>query len=141
MKLKIMPGRLFILVDKRNFTLSWYLDGKFIKRYKCATGAQESETPAGFYEIFKMDAEPNWTDPKTGKVYKYGEEGHAIGSRWLAIRGGSKNGLGIHGTIDPESIGKKASNGCIRLLNKDVEELYGFANITDRKQSEVLVIE
>ena len=141
MTLKVMPGRLFILVDKKNFTLSWYLDGKFIKRYKCATGAEGSETPAGHYEVFKMDVEPNWTDPNTGKVYKYGEEGHAIGSRWLAIRGGSKNGLGIHGTIDPQSIGKKASNGCIRLLNKDVEELYGFASIANNNESEVLVIE
>lgn len=141
MTLKVMPGRLFVLVDKRNFTLSWYLDGKFIKRYKCAVGAVDSETPAGHYEIFKMDAEPNWTDPKTGKVYKYGEEGHAIGSRWLAMRGGSKTGLGIHGTIVPESIGTKASNGCIRLLNKDVEELYGFASIANNNESEVLVIE
>ena len=101
MTLKVMPGRLSILVDKKNFTLSWYLDGKFIKRYKCATGAVGTETPAGHYEVFKMDAEPNWTDPKTGKVYKYGEEGHLIGSRWMAIRGGSKTGLGIHGTVYP----------------------------------------
>ncbi len=141
MKLKILTGRLFVLVDKRDFTLSWYLDGKFIKRYSCATGAVGSETPAGHYEIFKMDVEPNWTDPKTGKVYKYGEKGHAIGSRWLAIRGGSKNGLGIHGTIDPDSMGKKASNGCIRLINKNVEELYGFASIANNNESEVLVIE
>ncbi len=141
MKLKIMTGRLFVLVDKRDFTLSWYLDGKFIKRYRCATGAVGSETPVGHYEIFKMDVEPNWTDPKTGKVYKYGEKGHAIGSRWLAIRGGSKTGLGIHGTIDPDSMGKKASNGCIRLLNKNVEELYGFASIANNNESEVLVIE
>ena len=47
MTLKVMPGRLSILVDKKNFTLSWYLDGKFIKRYKCATGAVGTETPAG----------------------------------------------------------------------------------------------
>ena len=141
MTLKIMQGRLSILVDKKNFTLSWYLDGKFIKRYKCATGAVETETPVGHYEIFKMDAEPNWTDPKTGKVYKYGEEGHLIGSRWLAIRGGSKTGLGIHGTVYPDSIGTKASNGCIRLLNKNVEELYGFASIANNNESEVIVIE
>ena len=141
MTLKIMPGRLSILVDKKNFTLSWYLDGKFIKRYKCATGAVGTETPAGHYEVFKMDAEPNWTDPKTGKVYKYGEEGHLIGSRWMAIRGGSKTGLGIHGTIYPESIGTKASNGCIRLLNKNVEELYGFASIANNNESEVIVID
>ncbi len=141
MTLKIVPGRLFILVDQQRMTLSWYLDGKFIKRYRCATGAAGSETPVGHYEVFKMDVEPNWTDPKTGKVYKYGEPGHAIGSRWLALRGGSKSGLGIHGTIDPDSIGSKASNGCIRLLNQDVEELYGFASVDNNNETEVLVID
>jgi lipoprotein-anchoring transpeptidase ErfK/SrfK len=31
---------------------------------------------------------------------------------------------GIHGTIDPNSIGKAESRGCIRLRNQDVEEVY-----------------
>ena len=139
--LKIMSGRLFILVDKSRFTLSWYLDGRFIKRYRCAIGAPETETPPGHYAIFKMDVNPTWTDPKTGRMYKYGEQGHLIGSRWLAMRGEGTSGLGIHGTVDPASIGKKASNGCIRLLKDDVEELYGFASIQPGNETEVLVIE
>ncbi len=141
MTLKLMPGRLFILVDKKNFMLSWYLDGTFIKRYPCAIGATETETPVGHYQIFKMDINPTWTDPKTGRLIKYGEPGHLIGSRWMAMRGGSKTGLGIHGTVDPSSMGKKASNGCVRLLKDDVEELYGFASVEPGNESEVLVIE
>lgn len=139
--LKIMSGRLFILVDKSRFTLSWYLDGRFIKRYRCAIGAPETETPPGHYAIFKMDVNPTWTDPKTGRMYKYGEPGHLIGSRWMAMRGEGTSGLGIHGTVDPASMGKKASNGCVRLLKDDVEELYGFASIQPGNETEVLVIE
>ena len=33
------------------------------------------------------------------------------------------NGIGIHGTHDPGSIGTDVTEGCIRLQNKDVEEL------------------
>ena len=32
--------------------------------------------------------------------------------------------LGIHGTIDPDSIGKYSSMGCPRLYNEEAEELY-----------------
>lgn len=141
MKIKILPGRVFILINKRDFTLSWYLDGIFIRRYRCATGAVETETPPGRYEICKIEANPDWRDPKTGKTYKFGEPGHLIGSRWMAMRGEGTNGLGIHGTTNPESMGKKASNGCIRLLKKDVEELYGFVSVQNGNQSEILVIE
>ena len=35
----------------------------------------------------------------------------------------SKEHYGIHGTNDPSSIGKAVSHGCIRMNNKDVEEL------------------
>lgn len=140
-RLKIITGRVFILVNKRTFTLSWYLDGVFIRRYRCATGAVGSETPPGRYKIVRMDVNPEWRDPNTGRIYKYGEPGHAIGSRWMAMEGEGTHGLGIHGTIDPDSMGKKASNGCVRLLKKDVEELYGFVSIQRGNESEVLVIE
>jgi len=36
----------------------------------------------------------------------------------------SVRGFGIHGTSAPQSIGKSASHGCIRLRNRDVEELF-----------------
>jgi L,D-transpeptidase ErfK/SrfK len=36
----------------------------------------------------------------------------------------SKPHYGIHGTNNPPSIGTAASNGCIRMFNKDVEELF-----------------
>jgi lipoprotein-anchoring transpeptidase ErfK/SrfK len=35
-------------------------------------------------------------------------------------------GYGIHGTTEPETIGKQATQGCIRMVNSDVEELYAI---------------
>jgi L,D-transpeptidase ErfK/SrfK len=43
-----------------------------------------------------------------------GTDGDAVG----------KEGFGIHGTIDPDSIGKEMSHGCIRLVNENVEQVY-----------------
>ena len=52
-----------------------------------------------------------------------------LGERWIGLTGieGSAVGqerYGIHGTIEPESIGKNTSMGCIRMRNEDVEFLY-----------------
>jgi lipoprotein-anchoring transpeptidase ErfK/SrfK len=60
----------------------------------------------------------------------YGPEGviahddpkNPLGERWIDIG----DSYGIHGTIDPESIGKNESRGCIRMLNSHVEEVYDF---------------
>ena len=44
-----------------------------------------------------------------------------LGSRWLGF---NMPGYGIHGTIEPETIGKQVTAGCVRMRNSDVEELY-----------------
>jgi len=55
--------------------------------------------------------------------------GNPIGERWIGLRGIDErnkdlSGLGIHGTIEPKSIGKNVSMGCVRMLSSDVEEVY-----------------
>jgi lipoprotein-anchoring transpeptidase ErfK/SrfK len=43
----------------------------------------------------------------------------------------SKKGYGIHGTNRPASIGRNASHGCIRMRNRDVEELFEMVSVGD----------
>ena len=38
--------------------------------------------------------------------------------------GRAQQGYGIHGTIEPDTIGQQASLGCIRMYNEDVELLF-----------------
>ena len=64
-----------------------------------------------------------------GKVIASGDPENPLGSRWMRLTGtedSNRNykGYGIHGTKDRSSIGQNASNGCIRMLNEEVEELY-----------------
>ena len=62
---------------------------------------------------------PTWY--KAGAVVPPGSSKNILGTRWLGL---SLQGYGIHGTTDPDSIGKQATAGCVRMLNNDVEELY-----------------
>lgn len=51
-----------------------------------------------------------------------------VGSRWMGL---SIRGYGIHGTNEPNSIGKAASHGCIRMARADLEELYPQVAVGD----------
>lgn len=149
-KLKILKGKVTILVEKHMADakkprtanwgprLTWYLDGIWIATYPCCVG-EGNRTPAGRYVITRMDIDPDWRDPEDGKVYRFGHPKNIIGSRWMALEGMGTEGLGIHGTTLPESIPGYTSKGCIRLLNKDVEVLYGFCSLTPPLQTEVLI--
>ncbi len=45
---------------------------------------------------------------------------------WITILGPGDNKYGIHGTWQPDSIGKEMSKGCVRMLNEEIEWLYNL---------------
>lgn len=124
-KIKIIKGRPKILVEKSRFALTLFIDGYYVKEYAVGLG-RENRTPTGIFTVDSMLVEADWYPPGGG-VIKYGEEGHLIGTRWIGFedRPGAA-GYGIHGTNDPDSIGAMESEGCIRMHNEDVQELYDF---------------
>lgn len=107
-----------IVVSIRDHKLALLENGEVTRVYPAAVGAANSPTPSGVYTISSMV--PNPTYYKPGKVVLPGSL-NPLGTRWMGL---SLKGYGIHGTNSPRSIGKAASHGCIRLRNKDVEELF-----------------
>lgn len=70
-------------------------------------------------------------DPGRYGPWKGGMDGGAqnpLGARAMYLFKDGKDTLyRIHGTNEPQSIGKAVSSGCIRMLNQDVIDLYGRA--------------
>jgi LysM repeat protein len=130
--LKIVHGPFNAVVYKSNFTMDLYLQDKYIKTYRVGLGAKETETPSGHWRVKsggKFDNKPVWRDEKTNKVYDGSHPDYPLGERYIAIEGldektKDRSGFAIHGTKDPESIGKRESLGCIRMHNDDVIEVY-----------------
>ena len=120
-RLKIPKVNFRIIVDKFSNSLTLYNNDKFFKKYPVRTGVYEYQTPAGKYKIESKVKNPDWNKPDTGEKIHSGDPRNELGTRWMGFEGSA---LGIHGTIKPETIGKYASNGCIGLYIKDVEELY-----------------
>jgi len=115
-----------VRVSKSRNELDLMCDGKIFKRYSVGTG-KFGKTPVASFTIIDKIVHPPWTRPSDNKRIEYGDPENLLGTRWMAIK--SKNnpefrGFGIHGTQDRNSIGKQSSNGCIRMLNEEVEELF-----------------
>lgn len=99
----------------------WEGQTNFFKSYSVGTGKNDN-TPRGDFIIDLKQKEPVWYKDNS-KPIPYGDPENALGTRWMAI---SSPGFGIHGTWEPDSVGKASSAGCVRLRNEDVEELYSL---------------
>lgn len=129
--LKIIKARFSILVDKSRNTLTLFKNGKPIKVYTVSTGENNS-TPTGRFVIEEKLIKPVWY--KIGAIVPPDSPEYELGSRWIGI---SKKGYGIHGTDNPETIGRYITRGCIRMYNRDVEELFDIVP----GGTEVLIVE
>ncbi|NLM37648.1 MAG: L,D-transpeptidase family protein [Firmicutes bacterium] len=105
------PGDLRVVVDTRYFTLYVLVDGEVFTSFPVAIGKRETPTPVG-----------NW------KVINKGHWSGGFGTRWIGLS--IPFGIyGIHGTNKPWSIGRMESKGCIRMYNRDVEQLYRWVKV------------
>ncbi len=99
--------------------------GQVVKIFSTAVGADKTPSPTGTFTIVKRVTDPTWYSK--GKVAGPGKS-NPVGTRWIGL---SLKGYGIHGTNNPASIGHNASHGCIRLRNRDVEELFTMVAVGD----------
>lgn len=120
-KLKIPTYKLSIVVDKSQNSLILKGDEAVLKTYVVSTGTNNS-TPVGVFKVTNKLVNPTWYKPD-GKVIPYGDPTNLLGTRWMGL---TKKGYGIHGTTEPEKLGQQVTDGCIRMKNEEVEELYGF---------------
>ena len=133
--LNVYPGPWSILVIKSKFGLVVRNGDRFFKYYHIGTGRQ-NRTPLGVFRINSKVKEPAWTPPGRPAV-PFGNPENVLGTRWLGLQAIEKTditlkGFGIHGTWQPDSIGTAASEGCVRLKNDDVNELFDIVPIGTR---------
>jgi lipoprotein-anchoring transpeptidase ErfK/SrfK len=117
-KIKIWNVPFSILVDKSQNIMLLKSDEEVIKTYIVSTG-KDNCTPVGVFKVVNKLANPTWF--KAGAVVPAGSPENVLGTRWMGF---DLAGYGIHGTTEPKELGKQVTQGCVRLGNPDVEELY-----------------
>jgi lipoprotein-anchoring transpeptidase ErfK/SrfK len=132
-----------IVIKKTDFSLNLYQDTTLVKVYPCAVGKNPGDkekqwdyrTPEGSFYIQSIEESANWQHdfPGDGKgpikgcygpwFYRLytGADSTKSGLAWT--------GYAIHGTHDPDSIGKNASEGCVRLNNSDILDLKQYIQV------------
>ena len=126
------PGT--IVVDPGAKFLYLVMEGGYAMRYGIGVG-REGFGWSGSADIRRKAEWPTWTPPAAMiarqpelESYRRGMKPgieNPLGARALYLFQNGKDTLyRIHGTNEPESIGKNVSSGCVRLLNQDVIDLF-----------------
>ena len=117
-RLRIWTKPFSVLVNKSQNILILKAGDEVVKIYHVSTGTNNS-TPVGTFKITTKLVDPVWF--KSGAVIPPESPENVLGSRWMGF---DLSGYGIHGTTMPQSIGQQVTAGCVRMLNREVEELY-----------------
>lgn len=149
------PGR--IVISKQSMTLTLFdVDNRVICRFPIACGRNlgnksrvgDMKTPEGDFTVQQIQPASTWThDFGDGK----GEIKGCYGNWFIRLKTPPHTGIGIHGTHDPSSIGTRATEGCIRLHNADLDSLKPMVRVgmpvrietsdADRKQDSKQTLE
>jgi lipoprotein-anchoring transpeptidase ErfK/SrfK len=118
-----------VKIDTKTNMLGVLQDNKLIAAYPVTIGSAQTASPIGEWKVrritkmptFRYDKEMLRHGRRSGNFYLL-QPGprNPVGIMWIAL---NKKGIGIHGTNTPDSIGRAASHGCVRLANWDVVRL------------------
>lgn len=135
-KLKLVRGPFHAVVTKSAYRLDLYMGSPdepaswvYVKSVPVGLG-EDNGTPTGNFVVKKNSklVNPYWVNPRTGERFDADDPKNPIGEHWIGIEGVGDSapytGYGLHGTIDPSSIGKQKSMGCVRMASDDVALVY-----------------
>ncbi len=108
------PGNIELLIDTDFMSLTVLVDGRPFQSFPVGLGKPSTPTPVG-----------SW------KVTDKGRWSGGFGTRWIGLNIPFGR-YGIHGTNKPWSIGRLESHGCVRMYNRDVEQVYRWVKYGTR---------
>lgn len=122
-KLKVLHGPFGAVVDLSDFELTIHVHGWYVHRYRIGIGADD-RTPVGEFTVQNKLQNPTWYNPDGG-IIDADDPDNPLGEYWLGLG----NHIGIHGTINPESIGNAVSRGCVHLNDADIAEVFNLLDV------------
>jgi len=133
--LKVIQGPFSAVVTKHTFTMDLYVGGTpgsasamYVTSFPVGLGKDDS-TPTGTWMIQNRVRHPTYYSPRGEGVIAADDPKNPLGPYWLGLTGTDghavgKQSYGIHGTIEPDSIGHMSSMGCIRMHNEQVAVVF-----------------
>nr|WP_270898557.1 L,D-transpeptidase [Aliibacillus thermotolerans] len=124
---EVLPGDPYLIVNKETNELAYFEDGEKLYHHPVATGKTETLTPEGEFIVIVKAVQPYYRKLDI----KGGDPNNPLGSRWIGFDADDTDGrtYGIHGTNNPQSIGKYVSEGCIRMHNEHINKMFEHVRI------------
>ena len=135
-KVNNIENSAFVIINKADMSLTLYnYKGELLQKSAVATGKNfgskqsigDLKTPEGIFTIASIEDASKWThdfkDDSLGPIKD------AYGPYFIRLNVPGQKGIGIHGTHDNNSIGSRASEGCIRMNNTDLSNLVNKLNV------------
>lgn len=128
-QLKVIKGPFSAVVSLSDLSMTVHAHGYYVRRYPVGVG-KDGSTPIGSFHVVLKEFNPKYYG-SDGVVMERDDPANPLGERWIGLDDGNgqPTSYGIHGTIDPGSIGKAESRGCVRLRNEDVAEVYDLLGV------------
>jgi hypothetical protein len=133
MRIAVAEDLFEITIDRSDRTLTIHYAGQQLVHWRCCTG-EGNNSPVGRWRVQNKAVWPAWRSYE-GEHIPGGSRRNPLGARWLGTtaRGhATGRAIGIHGTNQPSSIGRRISGGCIRLTNAHAIEMYNTIPIGTR---------
>ncbi|WP_416149580.1 L,D-transpeptidase [Salipaludibacillus sp. HK11] len=117
-----LEGDPYVIVSLSSHQLAYINDGEVKQVFDVAIGKKGTETPEGEFNIVVKAINPYYRKLDI----QGGDKDNPLGTRWIGFDAEETDGrlYGIHGTNRPSTVGYSISNGCVRLINSDVEVLF-----------------
>ena len=116
-KLKVIRGPFAAVVDLSDREMTVHSHGHYVARFEVGIG-KDSSSPLGTLKVLEKLRDPTYYGPEG--VIEHDDPQNPLGEYWLDLG----DSYGIHGTIDESSIGQAESQGCIRMKNRDIADVY-----------------
>jgi lipoprotein-anchoring transpeptidase ErfK/SrfK len=118
-----------VKIDTKTNMLGVFEADKLVAAYPVTIGSAQTASPIGEWKVTQITKLPRfrWDEQMLKHGVRSGNfhmlppgPNSPVGVIWIAL---NKKGIGLHGTNEPETIGRAASHGCVRLSNWDVVRL------------------
>ena len=125
-ELKVVRGPFNAVIRLEKHELTLMVDGRYAGRFAVGVGCDQPKLE-GTYIVREKNANPPYRGPD-GITVPGGDPRNPLGKLWIGL----STNIGLHGTVDPQNIGRDDNRGNICLADRDIDDLYGILSVGSR---------
>lgn len=125
-ELKVVRGPFNAVIHLDKHELSLTVEGRYAGRFPIGLGCDQPKLE-GTYVVREKNINPVYRGPD-GVTVAGGDPRNPLGKIWIGL----SDNVGLHGTVDPQNIGRDDNRGNICLGDRDIDDLYGILSVGSR---------